>query len=54
MTFAADLLEMMNNWDRLVAAARKSFPSATEEEVYQLAKQTMNQKLRLNLPGCQD
>ena len=47
MTAAAkDIAEMMNAWNKIQAAARKQFPRASEEEIYQIAKGAMLQALR--------
>ena len=47
MTAAAkDIAEMMNAWNKIQAAARKQFPTASEEEIYQIAKGAMWQALR--------
>jgi hypothetical protein len=40
--------ELMNAWDSIVASARKRFPGATEEEIYQIASRAM--KRALNIP----
>lgn len=37
-TFAQDLLEMMEAWNKIMASARDQFPEASDEELYQLAK----------------
>jgi len=42
------LRELMNAWDSIVASARKRFPNATEEEIYQIASSAM--KRALNIP----
>lgn len=44
-TFAEDLKEMMNGWNKIMAAAKVQFPKATEEELYQIAKGAMNHAL---------
>jgi hypothetical protein len=47
MTSAAqDLQELMNGWNKIMAAARQQFPAATEEELFQIAKSAMNHALR--------
>jgi len=43
--FADDIAEMMNAWNKVQAAARKQFPDASEEEIYQITKDTMNAAL---------
>ena len=44
-TFAQDLQEMMNGWNKIVAAARQQFPAASEEEIYQITKGAMQHTL---------
>lgn len=44
-TFAQDMKEMMDGWDKIMAAAKAQFPGATEEELYQIAKGAMNHAL---------
>lgn len=44
-TFANDIAEMMNAWNKIQAAARKQFPNASNEEIYQITKDTMNSVL---------
>lgn len=46
-TFAQDLQEMMNGWNTILAAARREFPAASEEEIYQIAKGAMAHTLNL-------
>ena len=43
---ANDIAEMMNAWNKIQAAARKQFPNASEEEIYQIAKGAMLHTLR--------
>lgn len=45
MTNAEALKEMMEGWNKIMAAARQQFPNATEEELYQIAKGAMNYAL---------
>lgn len=45
MTTAEALKEMMENWNKIMEAARKQFPTSTEEELYQIAKGAMNHAL---------
>lgn len=47
-SFAADLLEFMTNWNKIVAAARVQFPGVTEEELYLIVSDAMKHVLRLN------
>jgi hypothetical protein len=47
MTDAAALKEMMQAWNTIMAAARKQFPGANEEELYQIAKGAMNHALKI-------
>lgn len=44
---AADIKEMMNNWNNAEAAVREAFPSASDEQVYQLTSAAMKQSLGL-------
>lgn len=46
-TAANDIREMMNAWNTIIAAARKQFPAASEEEIFQIAKGAMNNALGL-------
>jgi hypothetical protein len=43
---ANDIAEMMNAWNKIQAAARKQFPKASDEEIYQIAKGAMLHTLR--------
>ena len=45
MTTAEALKEMMDGWNKIMEAAHKQFPAATEEELYQIAKGAMNHAL---------
>ena len=45
-TAAQDLEEMMTGWDRIVESARLWFPTATEEELYQIASSAMRSAIR--------
>ena len=47
MTTAEALKEMMEAWNKIMAAARQQFPKVTEEELYQIAKGAMNHALGL-------
>lgn len=44
-TVASDLAEAMAVWNRIIAAARREFPDASEERIYQIAKGAMNHAL---------
>lgn len=46
-TLTQDLQEMMNGWNKIVAAARQQFPAANEEEIYQIAKGAMQHALSI-------
>jgi hypothetical protein len=46
-TFAADLKEMMNNWNELVRRASELFPNDTEEQRYERVKSEMNKSIGL-------
>lgn len=41
------LKELMDTWNRIIAALRKQFPEADGEEIYQRACQAMNQAIGL-------
>jgi hypothetical protein len=43
--FATDLLEMMAGWNTIMEAARKEFPTATDEEIQQIAAGAMKYAL---------
>lgn len=45
MTTAEALKEMMEAWNKIMTAAREQFPTASEEELYQIAKGAMNHAL---------
>ena len=45
-TATQDLEEMMNGWDRIMESARLWFPTATEEELYQIASIAMRSAIR--------
>lgn len=45
--FAKDLVEMMNAWNVIINAARAQNPSATEEEIYQMAHVAMKHTLKI-------
>lgn len=44
---AADLKEMMDNWNKAEAAARAANPTATEEQIYQMTTAAINKSLSL-------
>ena len=44
-SLVADLKEMMAGWNKIEAAAKKQFPCASKEELYQIAKGAMNHAL---------
>lgn len=46
-TAAQDMQEMMNGWNTIFAAARREFPTASEEEIYQIAKDAMAHTLNI-------
>lgn len=46
-TFAQDLAEMMAAWNKIMAAARAQFPTASEEELFAITKDAMNHSLKL-------
>jgi formiminotetrahydrofolate cyclodeaminase len=45
MTIAQALQEMMEAWNKIMAAAKIKFPKATDEELYQISKVAMNHAL---------
>ena len=45
--FAKDLVEMMNAWNVIIDAARTQNPSATEEEICQIAHSAMKHSLKI-------
>jgi len=45
MTTAEAMKEMMEGWNKIMAAAREQFPEASEDELYQIAKGAMNHAL---------
>lgn len=47
-TLATDLAQMMGAWDRIAAAARREFPNASDEELYQITAGAMNHALGLS------
>jgi hypothetical protein len=47
MTTTEALKEMMAAWDKIMETARRQFPNASEEELYQIAKGAMNHQLGL-------
>lgn len=49
-SFAADMKEMIQAWDRLRDAAKAKFPGASEEEIFNIAAGAMNQSLGLKPP----
>jgi hypothetical protein len=44
---AADLREMLANWNKIEAAARTRYPNASEKEIYRLTSGAMNHSLGL-------
>ncbi len=46
-TFAADIAEMMAAWNTIMAAAKREFPGASDEKLYQIAKSAMNHSLKM-------
>ena len=44
-TFAADIKEMMNNWNEMMRRAAELFPNDTEEQRYQRVSQAMTQSI---------
>jgi hypothetical protein len=46
-TLATDLKEMMQGWNTIEAAAKKQFPNATKEELYEICKDAMDHAIGL-------
>ncbi len=44
-TFAADIKEMMNNWNELMTRATIEFPSDTDEERFDRVSKVMTKSL---------
>ena len=42
---AKDIAEMMAAWDTIMAAARREFPAASDEKLFEIAKGAMNHSL---------
>ena len=49
-TFASDLAEMMTTWNEIRAAALRSFPGATDDEIQQIASGAMEHSMGMT-PG---
>lgn len=47
MESAEALKEMMDNWNKVEAAVRAAYPSAGNEDIYQITAATMNKSLGL-------
>lgn len=45
--FSADIAGLMAGWNKIAAAAEAQFPTASEEELYQITKGAMNHALKL-------
>lgn len=45
MMTAAQIQEMMNNWNKTEAAVRVAMPDATAKQVYQMTAAAMNKSL---------
>ena len=44
-TFAADMKEMMSNWNELMRRATESFPSDTEEQRFRRVSEAMTKSI---------
>ena len=42
-----DLMEMMNAWNVIIDEARIAFPNATEDQIFDIAKNAMIHTLRI-------
>lgn len=47
LTTAQAIGELMNGWNTIMAAARKQFPTSSEEELFQIAKGAMDKAVGL-------
>jgi predicted RNase H-like HicB family nuclease len=54
MTTAKAIEKMMKAWETIVAALKRSFLCATEEEVFQMAKRAMYMWLQLFMDDGQE
>ena len=45
MTTQEAISEMMTAWNKIEGEAKKFFPNATKEELYQICKNVMNKQL---------
>ncbi len=41
-TFAADIAELMADWNKIEAAAKSQFPNASAEELFQITSGAIN------------
>lgn len=48
---SSDIAEMMRVWNKIMATAKKQFPNASSEELYQIALGAMKQQLKMSRPG---
>ena len=51
-SFADDLAQMMRVWNKIMADAKKQFPNASSEELYQIAFGAFRQQLKMSRPGA--
>ena len=42
-----DLMEMMNAWDAITNQARTQFPNATDDQIFEIAKNAMMHAMRI-------
>jgi hypothetical protein len=47
MSNAEMIREMMQAWNKIMAAAKSQFPSASEEELFRIASSAMNHALKI-------
>lgn len=47
MESAEAIREMMDNWNKVEAAVRAAYPTAGDEDIYQITAATMNKSLGL-------
>lgn len=45
-------VELMNGWNTIMAAARKQFPTSSEDELFKIAKGAMDEAVGLKPSSC--
>jgi hypothetical protein len=51
-SIASDIAEMMRVWNKIMATAKKQFPNASSDELYQIALGAMKSQLKMSRPGA--